>query len=136
MPFLRRIVAALTSVLVLQLALGGSMRCASDLATEHGAPAAVASGMSHEGGHAGMSDGHQADAPEPADCSRAPDAAPCDNGSDDMPCMTANTCASVAVPSAAAVARLAAAIPAGELPPPRALRSIPGPSPDLPPPRA
>ncbi len=126
---LRRVTAALSSALLLQLSLLGSGTLCGDRGPETGAAAATAA-------HA-MQGMHEADTDAPAACDAAPGA---DEGCR-LPwapghCATMSGCAVAALPPVVQAATMS--LPAATLDPsdPPAAHSGPAAAPELPPPRA
>lgn len=128
----RRLAAALSGALLLQLSLLGS---GTLCAMEHGSDA-------HGSGHAAM---RMAGPTSEHGAPQGHDAPRCDvAGSDDgcgLPwapghCAAMTTCSATAAPVSAVSIQLAAATPAADMPEPTLIHSGPAAAPELPPPRA
>ena len=123
MPLTRRLFASIASVLLLQLTLLGSGTLCASASTSDAAAAPSMAGMSaaeHESG-SGCADDVGSDR--------------CDDESD-ASCVSLGACATIAFQVTAALRAPADSLVIVALPAPAALRSLPGDSPDLPPPRA
>lgn len=134
---IRRLTAAFTTVLLLQLTLLGSgTLCALQGGTAPDTMAGM-TGM-HSASHAAaapsQSPSHHPAAPQQCDESRQ--GGGCQQPWAPGQCASMTTCAAVTAPAGEIVAQVTIAAPAPDLPEPASIRSGPTATPELPPPRA